>query len=73
VSIIQTRILPLFPEDGGITFPYNVVTELLGYGVMFNRRKNIPQSSLSHTYQLTVPFGIHAPLMIHSPVVYNTI
>ena len=37
VPIIQMRILPVYPEAGGITFPCNVVTELPGYGVMFNR------------------------------------
>jgi len=39
---------------------------------MFNREKNIPQSSLSHTYQLTVQFGTHAPIMIYPQFVYNT-
>jgi hypothetical protein len=42
VPIIQTRIVLLYHEDEGITFPCNVVTELQGYGVMFNRRKKYP-------------------------------
>jgi len=36
VPIIQTRILPLYPEYGAIMLNSNVATELLGYGVMFN-------------------------------------
>ena len=73
VPVIQTPILPLYPEDGDITFPCNVVTELLGYGVMFNRRKKNPALvSFIHTYQLILTFGIHAPIMIHPRAVYNT-